>query len=121
MRTILYLLQKEFIQIFRNKTILPLMFVLPIVQLLILVNAATMTMKNLRVEVVDNDYSPLSRRIASELHASPFFLVSMHNPPVSTAIDAMERGDADLVLVIPQGLEKSLMTTNQCKIQLLAD
>ncbi len=121
MRTILYLLQKEFIQIFRNKTILPLMFVLPMVQLLILVNAATMTMKNLRVEVVDNDYSPLSRRIASELHASPFFLVSMHNPPVSSAIDAMERGDADLVLVIPHGLEKSLMTTNQCKIQLLAD
>ena len=121
MRTILYLLQKEFIQILRNKTIIPLMFVLPMVQLLILVNAATMTMKNLRVEIVDNDYSPLSRRIASELNASPFFLVSTHKSPVSSAIDALEKGTADLVLVLPRGLEKSLMTTNHSTIQLLAD
>ena len=41
MRTILFILQKEFIQIFRNKAMLPIIFMLPIVQLLILANAAT--------------------------------------------------------------------------------
>lgn len=121
MRTIFYLLQKEFIQIFRNKTILPLMFIMPMVQLLILVNAATMTMKNLRIEVVDNDSSPISRRIISEINASPFFQLSMSNAPVSEAVEVMEKGDIDLILVIPRGLEESFITTHQSKVELLAD
>ena len=45
MRTILFIIQKEFIQVFRNKAMLPIIFVVPIVQLLILVNAATFEMK----------------------------------------------------------------------------
>ncbi len=33
MRTILFLVQKEFLQVFRNKTMLPLLLVMPVVQL----------------------------------------------------------------------------------------
>ncbi len=40
MRTLKYLLQKEFLQIFRNKAMLPIIFVMPIIQLLILTYAA---------------------------------------------------------------------------------
>ncbi|MEI7727358.1 MAG: ABC transporter permease, partial [Bacteroidota bacterium] len=38
MRTILYIIQKEFLQVFRNKSMLPIIFFVPIVQLIILVN-----------------------------------------------------------------------------------
>ena len=34
MRTLRYLLRKEFIRIFRNKTLLPMIFSMPIIQLL---------------------------------------------------------------------------------------
>ncbi|MGQ1947613.1 ABC transporter permease [Geofilum sp. OHC36d9] len=121
MRTILYLLQKEFIQIFRNKTILPLIFILPVLQLLILVNAATMTMKNLRVEVVDSDHSQLSRQLLTELQASPFFVVAVNDQTVTQAVDELEKSTADLVLVIPRGLEKSLTLNNNSTVQVLAD
>ena len=47
MRTVLFIIQKEFIQVFRNKTMLPIIFVVPLVQLIILVNAATFEMKNI--------------------------------------------------------------------------
>lgn len=57
MRILFALLQKEFIQIKRNKTILRLIIVLPVVQLLILVNAATLEMNNLQIAVYDNDDS----------------------------------------------------------------
>ena len=57
MRTILFLLQKEFIQIFRDKTILPMIFVVPILQLIILVHAATFEIRNIEMLVVDNDLS----------------------------------------------------------------
>ena len=62
MRTILFILQKEFIQIFRNKAMLPIIFMLPIVQLLILANAATQEMKNINLAVVDFDNSKTSDR-----------------------------------------------------------
>ena len=44
MKTILYIIQKEFLQVFRNKSMLPIIFVVPLVQLIILVNAATYEM-----------------------------------------------------------------------------
>lgn len=121
MRTILYLLQKEFIQVFRNKAILPLMFVLPMVQLLILVNAATMTVKNVKLEVIDFDNSPLSKRIISELNASPFFIVQQSSNTISEALDKVEKDINDIILVIPKDAEKELITSQSCKVQLLAD
>jgi len=55
MKTIIYLIQKEFIQIFRDKIMLRMMFVLPIVMLIVLVNAATQEMKSISLFVVDNE------------------------------------------------------------------
>jgi len=121
MRILFYLLQKEFIQIYRNKTILRLIIVIPIVQLLILVNAATFEMKNLKLTVADQDHSPWSRRLISELDASPFFIVEQINADVSFAKEKVEKGSADLVVVIPDGFEKSLMIGEPIRIQLLAN
>ena len=45
MRTIFYLIRKEFIQIFRNKFISKAIFAVPIVQMLILVPAVTFEIK----------------------------------------------------------------------------
>ena len=47
MRQIKYMLKKEFRQIFRNKAMLPIIFVAPIIQLLVLVNAATFEIKKI--------------------------------------------------------------------------
>ena len=49
MRTLKFLLQKEFKQIFRNRAILPLIFVVPVVQLLILPLAADYEVKNINI------------------------------------------------------------------------
>lgn len=121
MRVLFILIHKEFLQIFRNKTILPLIFVLPIVQLLILVNAATMDMKNLRLVVCDHDNSPYSRRIIGELDASPFFVLNKQVFQVDEAVSSLESGRAELALVIPKGLEKDLINGVPAKIQLLAN
>ena len=47
MRTLRFLLQKEFRQIFRDPSILRLIFVMPIIQLLILPWAADYEIKNI--------------------------------------------------------------------------
>lgn len=70
-----YLIQKEFKQIFRNKGMLPIIFILPILQLVILSNAATFEIKNIRLGYVDNDRSPSSRALMQKFDASDYFEV----------------------------------------------
>lgn len=119
MRTIFIIIRKEFIQVFRDKTMLPMIFLMPIVQLLILVNAATMEMKNIEICVVDKDLSQDSRNLVSKLEASPFFNITYSTFDVKEAENQLKKDRADLVLVIPQGFEKSLLKENQAEIQLL--
>ena len=60
MRTLKYILQKEFLQIFRNKAMWPLIFVMPIFQLLILTYAADFEIKHIKYVFIDSDHSQSS-------------------------------------------------------------
>ena len=57
MKTIGFIIQKEFKQIFRNKGMLPIIFIVPLVQLIILSNAATFEIKNIKFSYIDHDHS----------------------------------------------------------------
>jgi len=109
MKTILALIRKEFLQIFRNRAMLPIIFGIPIVQLLILVNAATFDLKHIPMHVVDRDYSGTSRELTAMFTGSPFFTVESVSVSVQSADDALLSGRADVVLYITDGLERSLM------------
>jgi ABC-2 type transport system permease protein len=121
MRTIFYIIQKEFIQIRRNKTMLPIMFVMPIIQLIILVNAATFEMKHIRWYVVDKDMSSVSRDIVSKFNASPFYDLTGSSFNISDAEESIKNGKADMVLVIPEHFERDLRKENKGNVQLLVN
>ncbi|MGV8093434.1 MAG: ABC transporter permease [Mangrovibacterium sp.] len=119
MRTIFYILQKEFIQIFRNKTMLPMIFMLPLVQMLILVFAATFDLKNVDIYMVDKDLSETSRELIARFEASPFFRVKDTSFSVQDAENSFKREEADFVMIIPSGFERSLIRDDKAGIQLL--
>lgn len=116
MRTIRFLLQKEFRQIFRNKTLLPLILVLPIVQLLILPLAADYEIKNINIAVVDNDHSSYSRKLVSKITASGYFRLSGYTTSFNEAFKLIEKDKADLVLQIPAGFERNLIRESEQKL-----
>lgn len=109
MRTILFLLQKEFRQIFRNRSILALVMVMPVIQLLILPLAADYEVKNINIAVVDNDHSTYSRDLISKIIASDYFQLTGYNGSFEEAFDLIEKDDADLVLEIPSRFESNLI------------
>ena len=47
MKVLRFLIRKEFLQIFRNKGMLPVIFVMPVIQLVILSNAADFEIRNI--------------------------------------------------------------------------
>ncbi len=119
MKTILFILQKEFTQIRRNRMMLPIIFVVPLVQLLILVNVATMEMKHIKICLVDNDLSSSSRQLSAKFSNSTFFTVTGRTFEMKEAQADIESGKADMVLNIPAGFEKSLVRENTAQVQLL--
>jgi ABC-2 type transport system permease protein len=121
MRTILYLLQKEFLQIFRNKMMLPLIFIYPLVQLIVLVNTASMDMKNIRITVVDNDISSISRIIIQKLDASPFFIMQPLAASKQDAFDKLEHSQTDVLLFIKQNTEKTVENEKIAAVQVIPD
>jgi ABC-2 type transport system permease protein len=96
---------------------LPIIFVVPIVQLIILVNAATYEMKHIRISVVDHDLSGISRKLVSKFQGSPFYQVKHTSFSYSEAEDEMKRGNIDMILQVPQGFEKKLLTEGHDKVQ----
>ncbi len=64
MRTLKFLLQKEFRQIFRDPAILRIIFMMPAIQLLILPWAADYEVKNINLTLVDHDHSTYSQQLA---------------------------------------------------------
>ncbi len=109
MKTILFIIQKEFKQIMRNKGMLPIIFVLPLLQLIILSNAATFEVKNIQFSYIDNDHSSSSRALIDQFRASSYFTVLADFPSKKRADVAMEKGAVEVVLAIPQHFEKSLI------------
>ena len=108
MKTIFYIIQKEFKQIFRNKGMLPIIFVLPLLQLVILSNAATFEVKNIRFGYIDNDHTSTSRALIAQFKASTYFDVLADFPSEVLASSAMLQGEVDVVLEIPQYFERDL-------------
>lgn len=118
MRTLRFILQKEFIQIFRDPSILRIIFFMPIMQLMILPFAADYEVKNINLSVVDNDHSSFSRRLIDKMTASGYFKLVDYSPSYKKALEKIEHDDADLILEIPLNFEKSLVRENESAVLL---
>jgi ABC-2 type transport system permease protein len=116
MRTIRFLLEKEFRQIFRNKTLAIMIFFVPVVQLLILPLAANYEVKNISLAIVDLDHSQYSNELTAKITASGYFRLSGVKGSFDEAFRLIEADEADLILEIPQGFEAGLIRENRQKL-----
>jgi ABC-2 type transport system permease protein len=121
MRTIFYLIRKEFIQIFRNKFISKAIFAVPVVQMLILVPAITFELKNVNLAIIDKDMTPESRGLINKLEGSTFFKVSYSTFSDKEADDLLYHNKCSVILHIPSGFGKDLISGNGGKLFFAVD
>jgi ABC-2 type transport system permease protein len=110
MRPLKFLLIKEFKQIFRNKALLPMIFVLPLIQLLVMPLAADYEVKNINISIVDHDHSTYSRQLRAKILATGYFKLSGYNHSFKESFKEIESDEADLILEIPHNFEQNLFT-----------
>ena len=115
-RTLFILIKKEFLQIFRNKSILAMIFVMPVIQLAILPLAANYEIKDIKIAVVDHDKSTQSRELIRKITASGYFKIMDYGENYNDAYQEVEKDKIDLILEIPNNFEKDLVRENNDKV-----
>ncbi len=116
MKTLRFLLEKEFRQIFRDPSILRLIFVMPIIQLVILPWAADYEIKNIKLVIVDQDRSPASRQLISKVSSSGYFILTGYGSSFEAAMEQVEKDEADLVLEIPAHFDRDIIKENEANL-----
>jgi len=100
---------------------LPVIFVMPLVQMLILVFAATNELRQVDLAIVDFDNSASSRKLTSGITGNPFFNVRQNLTSTQDAEDLLMRNKIDLALVIPLNFDKDLTLSKKADVQILVD
>ncbi len=108
MRTLLYLLEKEFKQISRDRFLPRIIFLVPLMQLVILPFAANFEMRNINLGVIDNDHSVLSAQLIEKVVASGYFRLTNVSDSYDQGITSIESDESDLLLEIPSDFEQVL-------------
>lgn len=121
MKTLPFILHKEFRQILRDRTILSMMLFAPLMQLIILPLAANFEVQNVNVAYVDHDHSSYSQKLENKIASSGYFKMAGSPNSFKEGLEMIEYGTADLVLEIPSGFEKNLIREGSQKVNLSVD
>ena len=106
--TLKYLIQKEFLQIHRNAFLPRLIIVFPIMMMCVMPWVMNMEIKNVVVDVVDNDRTQCSQQLVHSIEASSYFIFNGMKATYQDALRDVETSKADIILVIPDDYSKDL-------------
>ena len=119
MRTVFFLVRKEFLQIVRDHTTMVQIFMIPVVQLLVLANAATFDLKRTRLMVIDEDRTTVSAGLVQRLEAGRQFRVVRDVPNTSEVERSLLEREATAVIHIPRRFEDDLVRRGRATVQLV--
>ncbi len=121
MKRIKQLMIKEFLQIRRDRRMLPLILIAPILQVILLGYAATIDVKNISLVVCNLDPGMMSRDFVQRFTTTGYFSIvgSVDNPH---DIDRyLDRSEASLGIVIPSNFSRNLEVGRTAQLQFIAD
>jgi ABC-2 type transport system permease protein len=109
MKTLKFLIEKEFKQMFRNPLIPRMIVMYPIMVILVFPWAVSFEIKNIRIDVVDHSKSTYSKRLTDKIEASQYFILNDTPPDYRTAMLNMEHGETDMILEIPASFDTDVV------------
>ncbi len=115
------LIQKEFAQFFKDKKLLPLVFVAPVLQLIFLGYAASLDVKNIAFVLCDLDKSSESRRFTESFTNSGYFTMEYSTEDYSDVQHYLDNSMAGMALVIPPNFGEKIIRKEPVDVQVLFD
>jgi len=121
MRRIVELIRKELLQLRRDRRLLPILFVAPVLQLALLGYAATTDLKDVPVAVCDLARCQASRELVQSFAASGDFRLRAYVDAPGELDLYLDGNRADLGLVIPASYGRDLAAGGHAAVQVLVD
>jgi len=115
------LVRKEFIQVFRDRNMVRIIFAMPIIQLLLFGYVVKLDVKNIRLDVYDFSQSQVSREFVNATGAGDYFVPTPANTSVLELETRFQDGSRDMSLIIPEDFAEKLEKRERVSIGLIAD
>ena len=121
MTPILYMIRKEFLQVFRTREMMAILFVAPLVQVLVMGFAITNEVKHITLIIADQDNSVLSREITDAFTHTDRFNVVGYERDMARVGEAIHAWQAQMALVIPPGFGRDIHRGSRPQLQVIVD
>ena len=121
MQRLLYLIQKEFRQVFRDRAMVGIMFMAPVVQTIVLGFAMTTDVKNVKLVIYDADDSAASRELCRRFIHNPYFHFVGDVPGPGGIHHALQNWQAQIGVFITLDLDEKLGRGLMPELQMIAD
>lgn len=115
------LIYKEFIQIFRDRNMLRIIFLVPVIQLLLFGYVVNIEVKHIALDVYDFDQSVDSRELISQLEATEYFDPTEADISILKMDDRFKKNRSEMTLIIPEDFSQNLKDKRDPKISLVSD
>lgn len=112
---------KEFIQVFRDRRMIAIVFFTPVMQLLAFGYAVTTDVNNISTAVYDLDKSYESRELIKRLKSSGYFNVRYFAESHGKMQELLDRGKITAAIQINRGFSSDLKNNRNTEIQILID
>jgi ABC-2 type transport system permease protein len=113
-------IQKEFIQTFRDRRTLLIQLSMPIMQLLLIAYAVDLNVDHIPMVVADQSHDSASQAYVESLVASGYFDVAYYVSNQAEVIQAIDEGDAQAGIVVPSDFS-SQVERGEAQVLFLVD
>jgi ABC-2 type transport system permease protein len=113
--------RKEYYHLIRDFRSLYLAFIIPLFLILMFGYALSLDVENVKIAVVDQDKTPMSRDIVRRLDATVYFNVIAYPSNSAEAVEFIDKEEAILGLIIPPGWSSEILADRESPIQIILD
>jgi ABC-2 type transport system permease protein len=116
-----YIIAKEFRHILRDPKSLMIAILMPLLMTLLYGYAVNLDTKNIRLAVIDEDRSSLSREFVNGFYQSGYFRQSLAEAGIDDPESVLRSGDAHAVLVLRKGFSEAIRAREPYQVGLIVD
>jgi len=121
LRRVRLLIWKEFLQLRRDRAMLPIIFVMPALQLLMFGYVVGSDVRNLPTAVVDLDNTHASRQVATSFAASGYFRIVARPTSEAGIRPLMDGNKVQVAVVVPPGFSEKLAQRQSAPVLVVVD
>jgi len=120
-RRLLKIIKKEFIQLGRDRRLLPMVLMMPIIQLFMFGYVVSTDIKHLPTVIYDQDKTQLSRDVANRFSNAGYFDINVYAENERDIQKALDSGAASVGINIPPGFARKINEGKKSVIQVIVD